>query len=70
MPELLKIDYNNQEDVMTLVTEGHRNRRVGSHEMNMDSSRSHCRTNTSSSLAAVADEAERSQASMSRRSFS
>ncbi|CAK4136550.1 unnamed protein product [Aphanomyces euteiches] len=38
---LLVVQCDSLEDVMAVVDEGHRNRRVGSHEMNKDSSRSH-----------------------------
>jgi len=39
--DLFVVECNALEDVMEVVSEGHRNRRVGSHEMNKDSSRSH-----------------------------
>ena len=39
--DLFVVECENVDDVMAVVSEGHRNRRVGSHEMNMDSSRSH-----------------------------
>ena len=39
--DLFVVECENVSDVMAVVSEGHRNRRVGSHEMNMDSSRSH-----------------------------
>ncbi|RHY77196.1 hypothetical protein DYB34_008138 [Aphanomyces astaci] len=38
---LLVVQCDSMDDVMAVVDEGHRNRRVGSHEMNKDSSRSH-----------------------------
>ncbi|KAF0697348.1 Aste57867_11949 [Aphanomyces stellatus] len=38
---LLVVQCDSLDDVMAVVDEGHRNRRVGSHEMNKDSSRSH-----------------------------
>ena len=41
MQDLFVVECENVDDVMAVVSEGHRNRRVGSHEMNMDSSRSH-----------------------------
>ena len=39
--DLFVVECENISDVMAVVTECHRNRRVGSHELNMDSSRSH-----------------------------
>ena len=39
--DLFVVECENTSDVMAVVKEGHRNRRVGSHELNMDSSRSH-----------------------------
>lgn len=39
--DLFVVECQSLEDVMEVVCEGHRNRRVGSHEMNKDSSRSH-----------------------------
>ncbi|OQR95128.1 kinesin [Thraustotheca clavata] len=38
---LLVVQCDSIDDIMAVVDEGHRNRRVGSHEMNNDSSRSH-----------------------------
>lgn len=38
---LLVVQCDSLDDVLAVVREGHRNRRVGSHEMNKDSSRSH-----------------------------
>ena len=38
---LLVLDCSTLEDIMAIVSEGHRNRRTGSHELNLDSSRSH-----------------------------
>lgn len=38
---LLVVQCDSIDDVMAVVQEGHRNRRVGTHEMNKDSSRSH-----------------------------
>lgn len=39
--DLLVVRCDSIDDVMAVVHEGHKNRRVGSHEMNNDSSRSH-----------------------------
>ena len=39
--DLFVVECETLEDVMAVVSEGHRNRRVGSHELNKDSSRSH-----------------------------
>ncbi|KAJ0403534.1 hypothetical protein ATCC90586_006789 [Pythium insidiosum] len=39
--DLLVVQCDSIDDVMAVVHEGHRNRRVGTHEMNKDSSRSH-----------------------------
>ncbi|GLE06599.1 hypothetical protein PINS_up015993 [Pythium insidiosum] len=39
--DLLVVQCDGIDDVMAVVHEGHRNRRVGTHEMNKDSSRSH-----------------------------
>jgi hypothetical protein len=39
---LLVIDCKRPEDVVEVLLEGNRNRKVGSHELNKDSSRSHC----------------------------
>jgi len=39
--DLFVVDCQNHADVMEVVSEGHRNRRVGSHDLNKDSSRSH-----------------------------
>ncbi len=36
------IDCKKPEDVVEVILEGHKNRKVGSHELNKDSSRSHC----------------------------
>jgi kinesin family protein 12 len=38
---LLVIDCKRPEDVVEIILEGHRNRKVGSHDLNKDSSRSH-----------------------------
>ena len=38
---LLVLDCHTLDDIMAIVSEGHRNRRTGSHELNKDSSRSH-----------------------------
>ena len=35
------VECEHLDDMMAVVAEGHHNRRVGSHEMNKDSSRSH-----------------------------
>ena len=39
--DLFVVECDELADVMAVVSEGHRNRRVGSHELNKDSSRSH-----------------------------
>lgn len=39
--QLLVVQCDGVDDVLAVVTEGHRNRRVGTHDMNKDSSRSH-----------------------------
>ena len=39
--DLLLVECASFEEVMTVVTEGHRNRRIGSTALNKDSSRSH-----------------------------
>ena len=59
--DLFVVQCESLEDVMAVVSEGHRNRRVGSHELNKDSSRSH-------SLLTVHLEAE-STDSLSKDSF-
>ena len=38
---LMVLDCSSLADIMAIVSEGHRNRRTGSHELNLDSSRSH-----------------------------
>lgn len=39
--DLLPVECSTFDDVMTVVTEGYRNRRIGSTALNKDSSRSH-----------------------------
>ena len=39
--DLIVVECSSAEDLLAVVSEGHRNRRIGSHEMNKDSSRSH-----------------------------
>ena len=39
--DLLVVDCTKPEDVVEILLEGHKNRKIGSHELNKDSSRSH-----------------------------
>jgi hypothetical protein len=39
--DLLVVDCTKPEDVVEVLLEGHKNRKIGSHELNKDSSRSH-----------------------------
>jgi hypothetical protein len=39
---LVVIDCKKPNDIVEVILEGHRNRKIGSHELNKDSSRSHC----------------------------
>ena len=39
--DLFVVECDTLDDVLAVISEGHRNRRIGSHELNKDSSRSH-----------------------------